>query len=108
MLSWEEINNIKDRKLYEQEYIIRKTYDKMLPKIDTLYSVFVIYAWGEGYNDIANNGARKCWCSFVEENKDNVIGKQIEDMQNAICSRELKEYFNNKIKNTNKIIYCKQ
>lgn len=108
MLTWEEINKIENRELYVQEYTIRKSYDKMLPRVDELYSVFAIYAWSKGYNNIAKSGARKCWCDFVAENKGNAIGKRIEDMENAICSRELKEYFNNKIKTQKEIKYYEQ
>ena len=65
MMTWEEINNIKDRKVYEYEYSVRKTYERLVPIVDELYAMFAIYAWSKGYNDIAKSGARKCWQDFV-------------------------------------------
>lgn len=44
MMTWEEINKIKDRKVYEYEYSVRKTYERLVPIVDELYAVFAIYA----------------------------------------------------------------
>ena len=56
MMTWEEINNIKDRKVYEYEYSVRKSYERLVPIFDELYALFAIYAWSKGYNDIAKSG----------------------------------------------------
>ena len=44
MMTWEEINKIKDRKVYEYEYSVRKSYERLVPIVDDLYAIFAIYA----------------------------------------------------------------
>ena len=108
MMTWEEINKIKDRKVYEYEYSVRKTYERLVPIVDELYAVFAIYAWSKGYNDIANSGARKCWADFVAENTEKSIADKIAVLDNEVCGYELKTYFNEKIKNQKEITYYGQ
>ena len=108
MMTWEEINKIKDRKVYEYEYSVRKTYEKLVPIVDELYAIFAIYAWSKGYNDIAKSGARKCWADFVAENTGKSIADKIAVLDNEVCGRELKTCFNEKIKNQKEITYYGQ
>ena len=108
MMTWEEINKIKDRKVYEYEYSVRKTYERLVPIVDELYAVFAIYAWSKGYNDIAKSGARKCWQEFVEENTEKSIADKIAILDNKVCGKELRTYFNEKIKNQKEITYYGQ
>lgn len=108
MLTWEEINKIKDRKVYEYEYSVRKSYEKLVPIVDELYAVFAIYAWSKGYNNIAKSGARKCWVDFVAENTEKSIADKIAVLDNEVCGHELKTYFNEKIKNQKEITYYGQ
>lgn len=108
MMTWEEINKIKDRKVYEYEYSVRKTYERLVPIVDELYAMFAIYAWSKGYNDIAKSGARKCWQDFVAENTEKFIADKIAVFENQVCGYELKTYFNEKIKNQKEITYYGQ
>lgn len=108
MMTWEEINKIKDRKVYEYEYSVRKTYERLVPIIDDLYAMFALYAWSKGYNDIAKSGARKCWQDFVAENTEKFIADKIAVLDNQVCGYELKTYFNEKIKNQKEITYYGQ
>lgn len=110
MLTWEEIKELecdmKNRQAYEREYRIRKTYDRLLPTVDKIYDVFSLYAWSNGCADIAKSGARKCWEHFVEENKGTVIEKWVLAMESAVCANELKQYFNDRIRNQKEIVYA--
>ena len=108
MMTWEEINKIKDRKVYEYEYSVRKSYERLVPIVDELYALFAIYAWSKGYNDIAKHGARKCWQEFVAENTEKSIADKIAVLDNEVCGHELKTYFNEKIKNQKEITYYGQ
>ena len=108
MMTWEEINKIKDRKVYEYEYSVRKTYERLVPIVDELYAMFAIYAWSKGYNDIAKSGARKCWQDFVAENNEKFIADKIAVFENEVYGHELKTYFNEKIKNQKEITYYGQ
>ena len=108
MMTWEEINKIKDRKVYEYEYSVRKSYERLVPIVDELYAVFAIYAWSKGYNDIAKSGARKCWQEFVAENTEKSIADKIAILDNKVCGNELKTYFNEKIKTQKEIKYYEQ
>lgn len=108
MMTWEEINKIKDRKVYEYEYSVRKSYERLVPIVDELYAVFAIYAWSKGYNDIAKSGARKCWADFVAENTEKYIADKIAVFENEVCGDDLKAYFNEKIKNQKEIVYYGQ
>ena len=108
MMNREEINKIKDRKVYEYEYSVRKSYERLVPIVDELYAMFAIYAWSKGYNDIAKSGARKCWADFVAENTEKFIADKIAVLDNEVCGHELKTYFNEKIKNQKEIKYYEQ
>lgn len=108
MMTWEEIKKIKDRKVYEYEYSVRKSYERLVPTVDELYALFAIYAWSKGYTDIAKSGARKCWADFVAENNEKSIADMIAVLDNSLCGKELKEYFNDKIRNQKEIIYYEQ
>lgn len=102
MKEWKEIKALahKNRAEYEYEYRMRKTYEKLLPMVDNLYSAFVMFAWGNGYYDLAEHGANECWKAFCAENHNNIFADWIKEMEEAVCSLELKKYFNEKIKNT--------
>lgn len=108
MLSWEEIKKIDNRAIYEHEYSVRKSYERLLPIVDELYAIFAIYAWSKGYTDIAKSGSRKCWSDFVAENHEKSITDMIAVLDNNLCGDELKAYFNDKIRNQKEIIYYEQ
>lgn len=110
MLTWEEIKELeydmKNRQAYEREYRTRKTYDRLLPTVDKIYDCFLLCAEANGYADISKSGARVCWAKFVEDSKGTIIEEWIREMDSACCSDELKEYFNNKIRNQKEILYA--
>ncbi len=95
MLTWEEIRELQNeparRFEYKHEYCVRKTYEKMLPMVENLFSAFWLYL--KCYLT-EKKSVNKCWKCFVEDNKNTVIAEWIGQMGSAICSDELKEHFN--------------
>lgn len=106
MLTWNEIYKLNDRKAFEREYQVRKCYDRMLPTVDKLYDCFLLCAAANGYANISKSGARVCWARLIEDSKGTIIETWIKQMNSACCSDELKEYFNNKIRKQEDIVYA--
>lgn len=107
MLTWNEIKelqyDIKNRQTYEREYQVRKWYDKMLPTVDNIFSAFWLYL---ECNLAEKKSVKKSWECFVEDSKGTIIETWIKQMNGACCSDELKEYFNNKIRKQEDIVYA--
>lgn len=112
MMTWAEIKELScgtnNRAVYEREYMLRKTYDKLLPMVDQLYDAYLLCAVANGYNDLAKSGASASWAVFVEDFKGTVVEEWINKMNGACCADELREYFRNKIRKQEEIVYANE